>query len=59
MRERYTFYRMTADYHAGPEARSDGPKEVALHAWLSRWYEWAAVRPWLPIHSARFPPRLK
>lgn len=59
MRERYTFCRMMADYHAGPEARADGPKKAALHGWLRRWYKQAAIRPWLPIHPDRLPRNLE
>jgi hypothetical protein len=57
-RERWQFCAMMADYHAGPEARADGPKKAALHAWLKRWYEKAAVRPWLPIDPDHIPPEL-
>ncbi len=59
MRERYTFCRMMAEYHAGTEARADGPKKAAVHDWLRRWYERAAIRPWLPIHPNRLPPGLE
>jgi hypothetical protein len=59
MRERYSFCRMMADYHAGPKAKADGLKNAALHAWLKQWYERAAIRPWLPIHPSRVPPGLE
>lgn len=59
MRERYAFCRMMAEYHAGPEAKADGLKKAALHAWLKRWYERAAIRPWLPVHPRHLPPGLK
>jgi len=52
MRERYSFCQMMAAYHAGPEARAEGPKTAKKHAWLKRWYERASIRPWLPIHRA-------
>ena len=59
MRERYSFCRMMAEYHAGPEAKADGLEKAALHAWLKRWYERAAIRPWLPVHPRRVPPGLE
>jgi hypothetical protein len=59
MRERYSFCRMMAAYHASPEARADAPNQAALHDWLRRWYEQAAIRPWLPIHPDRIPPDLE
>jgi hypothetical protein len=59
MRERFSFCRMMADYHAGPQARADGPQKAALLNWLRRWYEQAAIRPWLPIHPDRLPPGLE
>lgn len=59
MRERYSFCRRMADYHAGPETRVDVPNKDALHDWLSRWYERASVRPWMPIHPDRVPPGLE
>lgn len=59
MRERYSFCRMMAAYHASPKAQVDVPNKAALHAWLSRWYEQAATRPWLPIHPERVPPGLE
>lgn len=58
MRQRWEFCTMMAAYHAGPEAQKDGPEKAALHNWLSRWYEKAALRPWLPIHPDRIPPEL-
>ena len=57
-REQWAFCTMMADYHAGPEARADGPKKAALHAWLKHWYEKAALRPWLPIDPDHIPPEL-
>ncbi len=59
MRERYVHCQFMAEYHAGPQARIDVPNKAALHAWLSRWYERAALRPWLPVEPDRIPPELK
>jgi hypothetical protein len=58
LRERYWFCRMMADYHAGTEARADYPNRAELHDWLKRWYEQAAIRPWLPVHPDRVPKNL-
>jgi hypothetical protein len=52
LRERFLYCRERADYHAGPEARGDGPGEAEVHAWYKRYYERAAYRPWLPIRPA-------
>jgi hypothetical protein len=59
IRERYSFCQQMAVYHAGPDARAEGVKKAALHAWLARWYERAAIRPWLPVHPDRVPPGLE
>jgi hypothetical protein len=59
MRERYSFCRRMAEYHAGLEAKAEGLKQAALHASLKRWYERAAIRPWWPVHPKRVPPGLK
>ncbi len=59
MRERCSFCRFMAAYHAGPMARADGPKKAALHEWLRDWYERALIRPWLPLHPDRLPPGLE
>ena len=55
LRERYSICQMMASYHAGREARAEGAKKEAVHAWLRRWYERAAIRPWLPVHPDRIP----
>ena len=34
-------------------------KKAARHAWLSRWYGRAAIRPWLPVHPDRLPEALR
>lgn len=61
MRERYSTCRRMADYHADHPALPNGPnpKTAARHAWLKRWYERAAIRPWLPVHPDRIPPELQ
>jgi hypothetical protein len=59
MRERYSFCRKIAEYQAAQEAKADGLKKAALHVWLKRWYERAAIRPWLPVHPERIPPGLE
>jgi hypothetical protein len=53
--ERYSYCRWMADSHARPEAWGHDLNEAALHAWLNRWYERAAIRPWLPIHPDSVP----
>jgi hypothetical protein len=58
LRERWEFCTMMAHYHTGPLARADGPEKAAFHAWLKRWYEEAALRPWRPIHPDQLPPGL-
>ncbi|MHC5539025.1 hypothetical protein ACYOEI_12475 [Singulisphaera rosea] len=59
LRQRYSFCRMMAEYHAGPEAKADGLANAATHAWLKQWYERAAIRPWLPIHPSQVPTGMK
>jgi hypothetical protein len=58
MRERWSFCTMMAEYHGGPRAREDGPSKAAVHAWLKRWYDEAALRPWRPIHPDKVPSEL-
>jgi hypothetical protein len=55
-RERYSFRRMMAEFHAEQEAQADSPDAAAVHAWLKRWFEYAAVRPWLPDEPTRISP---
>jgi hypothetical protein len=58
MQERSRFCTMMAKYHAESEARAESLEKAASHAWLKRWFEEAAVRPWLPIHRDHVPPGL-
>ena len=53
MRERSSFCRMVAAYHADPRAWPASRQKAAVHAWLRPWNERVAVRPWLPIHPDR------
>jgi hypothetical protein len=58
MRLRWQYCMMRADYYATAQALSVGPKEAARYARLKRWYEKAALRPWLPIPPDHIPPGL-
>jgi hypothetical protein len=58
VRERWSFCTMMAEYHGGPRAREDGPSKTAVHAWLKRWYDEAALRPWRAIHPDKVPSEL-
>lgn len=58
MRTRSSLCRAMSTYHAA--RRGEGTRrDRALHAWLARWYERAALRPWLPIHPDRIPTRFE
>lgn len=50
LRARYRFCRRMAESPAAPRRWPDTARDPAVHAWLARWYEHAAPRPWLPIH---------
>ena len=57
--ERYSFCRMMTEYHARAQVEAEDWKKAARHAWLSRWYGRAAIRPWLPVHPDRLPEALR
>jgi hypothetical protein len=57
--KRYSYCHWMANYHAGAEAEADTLKKAAVHAWLKRWYQRAAIRPWLPFDPERVPPALE